>query len=164
MSNKINPNRFQHLLAFFFLFMLFSLLSGCAARTSEIPLRERWGKVEGSLSHITQAGEQFNVAITIDDGLIAQGQPLKMKISGMVSSGSVRFELRQPDGQSVWDSGKVGAGEFSFNVTYNLPAEQTGIYEVGFVHSENISVTYNLDWQILPRGLSILVSGFGMIY
>lgn len=60
-------------------------------------------------------------------------------VSGNVNRGSLRFELRRPDGQTVWNSGQINAGDFSLRTEYHLPAGQTGTYTLGLVYSDNTS-------------------------
>ena len=77
------------------------LLSGCATQTSSVPMDYRWATVEGSQLEETAAGEQFYFNILLDQGMLEEGAPIKIKVSGSVKSGTLRFELRQPDGQDV---------------------------------------------------------------
>lgn len=142
---------------------LLIFLAGCAAQHSNVPVSERWASVEGSQLQETRAGEQFFFHIPVDDGLIAEGVPLTLKMSGNVTSGAVRFELRRPDGQAVWNSGTIGAGDFSIRTEYTLPAGQTGLYTLGVIYTEQTTVTYNLSWHILRLGPAILLPGLGMI-
>jgi uncharacterized membrane protein YhfC len=145
------------------IFILFLLLTGCAAQPSSVPMDYRWANVEGSQLNESQAGEQFYFNIFVDDGITAEGAPLKIKVSGMVDSGTLRFELRQPDGQAVWNSGDIGAGDFSMSTEYFLPAGQTGTYTLGLVYGNNTTATYNLGWHSLKLGAIILLPGIGMI-
>jgi len=160
---KSTKNNFKFILTCFFLFLLLSLLTGCVTQSSDVPLNQRWANVEGSQITETQAGEQFYFNIPIDDGLIAQNQPIKIKINGRVQTGSLRFELRKPNGEVVWNSGTIRGGDFSLNAKYDLPAGQTGTYQLGMVYGENTSATYDLGWHIIQLGLSILVPGIGML-
>jgi uncharacterized membrane protein YhfC len=165
MVNKNKNTKFnsKRLLSVLLLFILMSLLTSCAAQSSPIPINERWANVEGSQLNETQAGEQFYFNIPIDDALIAQNQPVTMKINGSVQNGSLRFELRSPDGEVVWNSGTINPGDFSLNADYDLPAGQTGTYQLGLVYGENTSATYNLGWFTIRLGLSLLVPGVGML-
>lgn len=94
----------------------------------------RWANVEGSQLQEKQAGEQFYFNILVDNSIIAEGAPLKIKVSGDVNRGSLRFELRRPDGQVVWNSGDIGVGDFSISTEYILPVGQTGTYKIGRAH------------------------------
>lgn len=151
----------------FFLFASISILSllltSCAAQTSSVPMNYRWANVEGSQLNESQAGEQFYFNIFVDDGMIAEGVPLKIMVSGNVNHGSLRFELRRPDGQAVWNSGQINAGDFSLRTEYRLPAGQTGTYTLGLVYSDNTSATYNLGWHALKLGPVALLPGLGML-
>jgi hypothetical protein len=147
----------------FVLFLLLCLLTGCAAQRSSVPMNYRWANVDGSQLNEPQAGEQFYFNILVDDGLIAEGTPVKIIVNGQVNSGSLRFELRAPDGQAVWNSGTIGAGDFSMNTEYALPAGQTGTYTLGLVYGTNTTATYNLSWNALKLGPAILLPGAGMI-
>lgn len=162
-KNKIATNYVRFLLIVFFVLLMLSLLTGCSAQSSDIPMNQRWATVEGSQLNETQAGEQFYFNIPVDEGLITQDQPIKMKINGTVQSGSVRFELRNPDGEAVWNSGTINPGDFSLNAEYELPIGQTGTYQLGLVYSENTSATYNLGWHIIRLSLTILIPGAGML-
>jgi uncharacterized membrane protein YhfC len=139
------------------------LLTGCAAQTSSIPMDYRWANVEGSKLEESQAGEQFYFNILADDGMIAEGVPLKIKVSGNVNSGWLRFELRSPNGQVVWNSGQINPGDFSISTDYTLPAGQTGTYTLGLVYGEKTSANYNLGWHALKLTPIILLPGVGMI-
>lgn len=146
-------------MAFIFLF----LLSGCAAQNDSIPMDYRWASVDGSQLNSDQAGEQFYFNIIVDDGIIKDGAPIKIKVNGDVQNGSLRFELRDPNGQAVWNSGTINPGDFSISTEYNLSTAETGTYTLGLVYSDNISATYNLSWQAIKLGPLTLLPGAGMI-
>lgn len=139
------------------------LLAGCAAQSSGVPMNYRWANVQGSQLNSAQAGEQFYFNIFVDEGIIEEGTPIKIKISGDVQNGSLRFELRDPNGQAVWNSGTINAGDFSVNTEYGLSSAQIGTYMIGLVHSDDISATYNLGWHAIQLGPDILLPSAGMI-
>lgn len=143
--------------------LIVTLLTGCAADNSSVPTNYRWANVEGSQLNETQAGEQFYFNILVDEGMIRADTPIKIKLSGNVESGSLRFELRDPQGQAVWNSGTIEAGDFSIQTEYSLPAGRTGTYQLGMVYAENTSATYNLGWHAIKLGPSVLLSGLGMV-
>lgn len=145
------------------LIVVLSLLTGCTTQSSSIPMNYRWANVEGSQLTEAQAGEQFYFNILVDDGMIAEGAPIKIKVSGIVDIGSLHFELRDPQGQAVWDSGTIKTGDFSIKTEYNLPAGETGTYQLGMVYDANTSANYNLGWHAIKLGPSILLPGLGMI-
>lgn len=130
---------------------------------SGVPVAERWASVEGGQLQETHPGEQFFFHIPVDEGLIVDGVPITIAVSGNVASGTVRFELRQPDGHAVWNSGIIGPGDFSIHTEYTIPAGQTGTYTLGLVYTEQTKVTYNLSWHALQLGPAILLPGVGMI-
>ncbi|MGD8403638.1 MAG: YhfC family glutamic-type intramembrane protease [Anaerolineales bacterium] len=140
-----------------------SLLSGCASQGSDVPMDYRWANVEGSSLIDAQAGEQFYFNIIVDEGMIDEGVPIKIKVSGDVQSGFLHFELRDPGDQTVWISGRIGPGDFMISTEYDLSSAQTGTYTLGLVYTENISATYNLGWHAIKLGPSILLPGMGMI-
>jgi len=144
-------------------FSLLLLLTGCAAQTSSVPMAYRWANVEGSQLNESKAGEQFYFNILVDDGMIAESAPLKIKVSGNLNRGTLRFELRRPDGRAVWSSGDITSGDFSLGTEYALPAGQTGTYTLGLVYSNNTSATYNLAWHALKLGPLVLLPGLGMM-
>ena len=152
--------RILHLLI---MFVVLGLLSGCASQESSIPMDYRWATVQGSQLNYAQAGEQFYFNIFVDEGMIEGGVPIKIKVSGNVQNGSLRFELRGPDSHAVWNSGTINPGDFSISTEYDLSSAQTGTYTLGLVYSENISATYNLGWHAIKLGPSILLPGAGMI-
>ena len=123
----------------------------------------RWASVDGGRLNSAQAGEEFYFHILVDEGMLKEGVPVKIKVSGEIQSGSLRFELRDPNGQAVWNSGTIGVGDFSINTEYDLPSPQTGTYQLGMVYSESISATYNLGWHALKPGPMLLLPGAGMI-
>jgi len=140
-----------------------SLLSGCTSQGSDVPMDQRWANVEGSQLKDAQAGEQFYFNILVDEEMIKGGAPIRIKVSGDVQSGFIHFELRDPDGQTVWNSGTIGPGDFSISTEYDLSSVQTGTYHLGIVYSENVSASYNLGWHAIKIGPSILLPGMGMI-
>jgi len=144
-------------------FLALNLLAGCASPSSSVPMNYRWANVEGSELNSTQAGEQFYFNILVDEGMIAEGTPIKIQVSGDVQTGSLRFELRRPDGQAVWDSGTINLGDFSINSEYDLSTAQVGTYKLGMVYSDNIMATYNLGWHAIKLGPSTLLPSLGMI-
>jgi uncharacterized membrane protein YhfC len=143
--------------------ILVSLLAGCVGQSSGVPMNYRWANVEGSQLNSVQAGEQFYFNILVDQGMIEDEAPIKIRVSGDIQSGSLRFELRGPDDQAVWNSGTIGPGDFSTKAEYDLASAQTGTYKLGMVYSANISATYNLGWYALKLGPGILLPGLGMI-
>ena len=148
------------------MFMALSLLvlAGCATQSSSVPMNYRWASVEGSQINYAQAGEEFYFNIFIDDGMIEEGTPIKIKVSGDVQNGSLRFELRDPDDQAVWNSGTIGAGDFSITSEFDLSSARIGTYTLGMVYSDNISATYNLSWHAIKLGPIILLPGVGMVF
>jgi len=80
---------------------------------------DRWANVEGSQLTSAEAGEQFYFNIFVDEGMIEEGVPVQVKVSGNVQGGLLRFELRAPDGQPVWNSGTIGPGDFSISTEYD---------------------------------------------
>lgn len=140
------------------------LLAGCTTKTaSTVPMDYRWANVEGSQLDESKAGEQFYFNILIDQGMVAEGAPIKIKVSGNVTSGSLRFELRQPNGQAVWNSGTIGPGDFSIASEYPLTETQPGTYTLGMVYGDQTTATYNLGWHALKLGPAVLLPGAGMI-
>ncbi len=143
--------------------ILVSLLTGCASNQSGVPVDLRWASTDGSQVQETQAGEQFFFHILVDEGFIADGAPIKIQTSGKVASGWLRFELRRPDGQAVWESGTIRPGDFSISADYPVPAGQTGTFALGMVHGDNTTATYALSWYAFELGPVILLPGIGMI-
>ncbi|MBK9925072.1 MAG: YhfC family intramembrane metalloprotease [Anaerolineales bacterium] len=143
--------------------IMLGMLTGCAAQNSEVPMNYRWASVEGSQLDSAEGGEQFYFNIIVDEGMVNDKTPIKIKVSGTVQSGSLRFELRDPDGQAVWNSGTINPGDFSISSAYDLSSAQTGTYTLGLIYSDNISATYNLSWHAIKLGPMILLPGTGMI-
>ena len=144
-------------------FIALITLTGCASQRSSVPMDYRWSNVEGSQLNFAQPGEQFYFNIFVDEGMTEEDVPIKIKVSGDIQSGSLRFELRDPNGRSVWNSGTINPGNFSIGTEYDLSSAQTGTYTLGLVYSENISATYNLGWHAIKLGPGILLPGAGMI-
>ncbi len=143
--------------------VLFALLTGCTTQGSDVPMNYRWASVQGSQFEEAQAGEQFYFHIPVDEGMVSAGVPVKIKVSGNVISGSLRFELRHPNGQAVWNSGTINPGDFSISADYAIPAGQTGTYTLGLVYSANTQAAYNLAWHAIQLGPIVLLPGVGMI-
>lgn len=143
--------------------MMLSLLTGCMDQGSHIPMNYRWANVEGGQVSSAQEGEEFYFNILVDEEMIESAVPVTIKVSGNVNSGSLRFELRRPDGQAVWDSGTINPGDFSISTEYILPPGQTGTYTLGLVYAANTSATYNLGWHVIKLGMIILLPGIGML-
>lgn len=139
------------------------LLTSCTVPGSRVPTPERWASVEGGQLSSTRAGEAFYFSIPVDEGMREEGVALKIRASGEVGSSFLRIELSDPDGQTVWDSGRIGAGEFSLRTAYDLSSAPTGTYHLGIVYGENIAVTYNLAWHTLNLGPGILLPSVGML-
>ncbi len=150
----------KRVLASICLVIFLLLLSGCAE--TGVPIDQRWASVSGGQIQKSQAGEEFYFNVPVDQSMMEPvTTPVHIRVSGNVNSGKLRFELRGPDGKAVWNSGTIGAGEFSINTDY-APSE-TGMYKLGLVYEANTSATYNLSWQALPLGPGILTPGVGMI-
>ncbi len=164
----INPfsqymKRANFILRFLLFGLLLFLLAGCASQPSGVPMNYRWASVEGGQIQETRAGEQFYFSIPVDEGMIAEGAPVSIKVSGAVTSGWLRFELRAPNSEPVWNSGTINPGDFSVSTKYSLPAGQVGDYTLGLVYGANTSATYNLGWRAFKLGPIILLPGLGMI-
>lgn len=139
------------------------LLTSCTVSESRVPMNQRWASVEGGQLEQTDAGEESYFNIPVDDGMIDEGVPITIDLSGDVRSGSLRYELRDPGGQDVWNSGTIGPGDFSIHTKYDLASARPGTYTLGMVYSNNVSATYHLSWQAIKLGPSILLPGVGMI-
>ncbi|MGB9898663.1 YhfC family glutamic-type intramembrane protease [Thermanaerothrix sp.] len=139
------------------------LLASCTVKRSNVPAQERWASVEGGQLRSTQAGEAFYFTIPIDEGMREEGVSLKIRASGEVRNGFLRFELRDPAEQTVWNSGRIGAGDFSLHTAYDLSSARTGRYHLGIVYSDDVSATYNLAWHTLRLDMGILFPGLGMV-
>jgi len=165
MANLLQPTmkRIRLISCFLLLGFLLTLLTGCSVQGSSVPMNYRWATVEGSQLQEAQAGEQFFFNIPVDEEMIAQGIPMKIKLRGNVTSGSVRFELRHPTGQVVWDSGTISPGDYSISTAYVIPTGQIGTYTLGLVYSANTTASYNLGWHAIRLGPIILLPGIGMI-
>ena len=143
--------------------IVLGLLSGCASQGSDVPMDYRWANIEGSQLKDANAGEQFYFNIFVDEGMIEEGVPIKIKVSGEVQSGALHFELRDPSDQAVWNSGRISPGDFTISTAYDLSSAKTGTFTLGLVYSENISATYNLGWHAIKLGPSVLLPGAGMV-
>lgn len=153
----------KNLLDLLILGFMLIFLTGCTAQHSSVPMNYRWATVEGSQLQETPAGEQFYFNILVDEAIIAAGIPIKIKVSCGVSSGFLRFELRNPDGKAVWNSGMIKKGDFTGSTEYVLPDGQIGTYTLGLVYGENTTATYNLGWHAIRLGPMVLLPGIGMI-
>ena len=152
--------RFLLLLAICLSLLVFA---GCTGEKANVPIEYQWASTEGSQINEAKAGEQFYFSVPVDEAMLERGAPIKIKVSGIVNHGTLRFELRSPDGKAVWNSGTIKPGEFSMNMTYGLPAGVTGTYTIGLVYSDNTSASYNLSFYAFKLGLGVLLSGSGMI-
>lgn len=139
------------------------LLTSCAGSESRVPVNDRWASLEGGQLEQSDAGEEFYFNIPVDDAMIREGVPITINVSGEVRSGSLRYELREPGGRAAWDSGTIGPGDFSIHTRYDLTSAHPGTYTLGMVYSDNVAATYNLGWQAIRLGPSILLPGVGMI-
>jgi uncharacterized membrane protein YhfC len=147
-----------------FAILLSAFLAGCNVQESVVPMEYRWASVEGSQIQEAQAGEQFYFNILADEDMVTDGAPVKIKVSGYVTSGSLRFELRDPDGQALWTSGTINPGDYSTSTAYTISAGQVGMYTLGLVYSANTQATYNLAWHAIQLGPIVLLPGIGMIF
>ena len=138
-------------------------LAGCAGELSGVPMSERWSSIEGGRLQVIEAGEEFPFEVRVDESMIATGVPVTIKVSGDVSSGWLRFELRAPGGEAVWDSGTINPGDFAITGEYSPLAGTAGTYKLGMVYGPNTEATYNLGWQALRLGPLVLLPGVGMI-
>lgn len=143
--------------------LLLILLAGCASQPSGLPMHYRWASIEGGQIQESQAGEQFDFSIPVDEGMIAEGVPVSIKVSGVVNGGWLRFELRAPDGEPVWNSGVINPGDFSISTKYPLPAGRVGEYALGLVYGANTDATYNLGWRAFRLGPLVLLPGLGIV-
>lgn len=150
------------LLAWVTLLLSLTLLTGCTP--SEIPLSHRWASVDGGSIQQAQPGEEFFFQVPVDQSYFEPVvTPIEIKVSGNVNSGRVRFELRQPDGKAVWNSGDIGPGEFSISTDHIPDRAVTGTYVLGLVWENNTSVQYNLSWKAFQLGPGVFIPGAGML-
>ncbi|RPJ42261.1 MAG: YhfC family intramembrane metalloprotease [Chloroflexi bacterium] len=138
------------------------LLSGCAQAITPTDLH--WASVEGGQIEKTEPGEEFYFTVMVDQaGLKPEPIPVHIQVSGLVNSGSLRFELRDPDGQAVWNTGEIGPGDFSITTDYIPDRGNTGEYHLGLVYPGGTSAFYNLAWHALRLSPLVLVPGIGML-
>lgn len=142
---------------------LLTLLTGCARQESSVPMNYRWASVEGSQLKASAAGEEFYFSIVLDKEMIELGAPIKIKLSGNVETGTLRFELRDPSSKTVWNSGTLAVGDFSIDTEFPMSSAQPGTYTLGLAYSENVSAIYNLGWHAVQLGPVILLPGIGMM-
>jgi len=150
------------LLVWLTMILSLTLLTGCTA--SDIPIGHRWASVQGGSIEQAAAGEEFFFEVPVDKSLFEPVViPIEIKLSGMVNSGGVRFELRQPDGQVVWNSGDIGPGDFSIAVEHVPDRAVTGMYHLGLVWQANTSAQYDLSWKSFRLGAGVFLPGAGML-
>jgi uncharacterized membrane protein YhfC len=138
------------------------LLTGCTE--ASIPVSDRWANIDGGTIDKAQPGEEFYFNVPVDESMFEPVViPVQIKVSGNVTSGSIRFELRRPDGQAVWNSGEIGPGDFSIATSHLPDRSVTGTYVLGLVWKANTFAQYNLSWQALRLGPAVLVPGAGML-
>jgi uncharacterized membrane protein YhfC len=138
------------------------LLTACAQ--APLPSDMRWASVQGGQIEKSDAGEEFFFTVPVDKSMLdPQAIPINMKVSGNVTRGSLRFELRNPGGQAVWNSGTIGPGDFSIKANYVPGRDQAGEYKLGLMYSGSTSARYDLSWHALKLGPAVLVPGAGML-
>jgi len=143
------------------LILLMFILAGCAPQTG-IPTGSLWASVEGGQINSQQAGEEFYFTVPTDQGMIDRtAPPIKIRLFGTVTSGSLTFVLRDPQGQTAWDSGLIGPGDFDISTT--VYPEQVGDYQLGLVYAAVTQASYNLSWHAFEIRPAIFISGAGML-
>ncbi len=92
------------------------------------------------------------------------GDPLGIDFRGTVSSGSLRLQLLDAQGQVAWQE-TVGTGPFAVNTILQPPV---GTYQLGLAWDGPVRVRYNLIWK--PHAIEApavtppaLVPGLGML-
>lgn len=131
------------------------LLAGCAASNDPLP----WASITGKTLAEDMAGEDFFFQIPIDQAALDEQMPIKLYTSGAVQSGRLTVELRDPQGQPVWNPSFEGP----FNADGEVIPEQTGTYTLGITWAASTSATLNLAWNSIALTPRVLVSGVGML-
>lgn len=122
-------------------------------------MNQRWANIKSSELREPRAGEQFYFNIPMNEDPIAQKVPIQIKVSGYVTSGWLRFELRNPTGQAVWDSGIIKSGDYAITTEYAVPTGATGTYTLGLVYGANTQAVYNLGWRAIRLRPIIILTG-----
>lgn len=129
------------------------LLAGCS--DPYIP----WASISGRTIETEGSGEEVLFTIEVDQAMIDRGKPVKLNTSGTVQSGELKVELRDPQGQAIWNP--RFNGEFNANASYTL--DQIGTYSLAAAWDGPVSATYNLSWNSITLTPAILLPGVGMI-
>lgn len=138
-------------------------LAGCTGQAA-VPTQFRWATISGGQLNHAQAGEEFYFMVPVDEQLYQPAPvPIQIKVSGTIESGSLHFELRQPDGQPAWKTDTFAGGPFAAETHYLPPRDRQGEYQLGIVYAAGTSARYDLSWHALKVGLGSLLPGVGMI-
>ncbi len=137
--------------------VLLLLLVGCQAEKQA----EEINWVNGTLDEST-SGSMMPFTVQVEQA----GDPIGIDFRGTLVSGTLRVQLTDADGESVWQEEVSSAGTFVVNTVVNAP--EAGEYQLGFVWDGPVQGQYSLQYK--PGKIELptisplaLLGGLGMI-
>jgi uncharacterized membrane protein YhfC len=137
--------------------VLLLLLVGCQAEKQADEIA--W--VNGTLDE-SASGSMMPFTVQVEQA----GAPVGIDFRGALVSGTLRVQLIDADGESVWQEEVSSAGAFVVNTVVNAP--EAGKYQLGLAWDGPVQAQYSLQYKhgkIEPPMISplALLSGLGMI-
>jgi uncharacterized membrane protein YhfC len=146
---------------FIFLGALVLVLAGCSS-SGETPRPMEGASVTGATLDEADAGTYTPFTVQVEK----VGDPVGVDFRGILTTGSVRVQLLDSEGQATWQEEVASLGSFAVN-TVVMPPE-TGEYQLGLAWDGPVQASYSLQWE--PGEIEIatvsplaLLGGLGMI-
>jgi len=135
------------------------LAIGCGV-SNETPKATEGASITGATLNEESAGEKMPFTVEVKEA----GEPIGVDLRGVVSRGTLRAQLRDAEGQVVWEG--VLTGTTPVNVVVRPP--RAGKYALGVVWDGAVTASYSLTWRPgtveVPRVTAVaLLGGLGMI-
>jgi uncharacterized membrane protein YhfC len=146
---------------FILLGALVLILVGCGS-FGETALLMEGASVTGATLDEADAGTYVPFTVRVEQA----GDPIGVDFRGILTTGSVRVQLLDSEGQATWQEEVASLGSFAVNTVVRPP--EAGEYQLGLAWDGPVQASYSLQWKpgeievatVSPRAL---LGGSGMI-
>jgi uncharacterized membrane protein YhfC len=146
---------------FILLGALVLILVGCGSFGETSPPMEG-ASVTGATLDEADAGTHTPFTVRVEQA----GDPIGVDFRGILATGSVRVQLLDSAGQTIWEEAVVSSGTFAVNTVVRPP--ESGEVQLGLAWDGPVQVSYSLQWkpdeiEVATVSSRALLGGAGMI-
>jgi uncharacterized membrane protein YhfC len=146
---------------FILLGALVLILVGCSSFGETSPPMEG-ASVTGVTLDESDAGTYTPFTVQVEQA----GDPVGVDFRGILTTGSVRVQLLDSEGQATWQEEVASLGSFAVNTVVRPP--ESGEYQLGLAWDGPVQASYSLQWkpgevEVATVSSRALLGGSGMI-